>query len=229
MAAKPSGPGYRKSCRASLPSGDHDDSLENFHPAATSLSAVRALAVALRRAMPQACMRAGGVCLISALRKEEAMFQRFAMCLCCLWLCACAGRENASSVPPPADIVSTTLGQAAEQAHEDLAMVARLRGQGMQPLLPPPDPALQRPVSVAWTGPMEGALKEICLQVGYRYQEVGRPSAQTMTVVVRGQNRPAYELLEDIAWQAQPLAFVRVDPINRTITLARTSGREKRS
>lgn len=66
-------------------------------------------------------------------------------------------------------------------------------------------------------------------QVGYRYQEVGRPSAQTMTVVVRGQNRPAYELLEDIAWQAQPLAFVRVDPINRTITLARTSGREKRS
>ena len=157
------------------------------------------------------------------------MFQRFAMCLCYLWLCACAGRESASSVPPPADIVSTTLGQAAEQAHEDLAMVARLRGQGMQPLLPPPDPALQRPVSVAWTGPMEGALKEICLQVGYRYQEVGRPSAQTMTVVVRGQNRPAYELLEDIAWQAQPLAFVRVDPINRTITLARTSGREKRS
>ncbi len=76
---------------------------------------------------------------------------------------------------------------------------------------------------------MEGALKEICLQVGYRYQEVGRPSAQTMTVVVRGQNRPAYELLEDIAWQAQPLAFVRVDPINRTITLARTSDREKRS
>ena len=141
------------------------------------------------------------------------MFQRFAMCLCCLWLCACAGRENASSVPPPADIVSTTLGQAAEQAHEDLAMVARLRGQGMQPLLPPPDPALQRPVSVAWTGPMEGALKEICLQVGYRYQEVGRPSAQTMTVVVRGQNRPAYELLEDIAWQAQPLAFPAVPPL----------------
>lgn len=60
MAAKPSGPGYRKSCRASLPSGDHDDSLENFHPAATSLSVVWALAVALRRAMPQACMRGGG-------------------------------------------------------------------------------------------------------------------------------------------------------------------------
>ena len=73
------------------------------------------------------------------------------------------------------------------------------------------------------------ALKEICLQVGYRYQEMGRPSVQSMTVVVRGQNRPAHELLEDIAWQVQPVAVVRVDPINRTVTLARTSGREARS
>ena len=157
------------------------------------------------------------------------MFQKFAMCLCCLWLCACAVRESASSVPSPADIVSTTLGQAAEQAHEDLAMVARLRGQGMQPLLPPPDPALQRPVSVAWTGPMEGALKEICLQLGFRYREAGTPSAQVMTVVVHGLNRPAHELLEDIAWQIQPQAAVRFDPINRVLTLARTTGKELHS
>ena len=81
MAAKPFGPDYRMSCRASLPSGDHDDSLENFHPAATSLSAVRALAVALRRAMPQACMRGGG-CVsfqsVLALKKikREAAAQR---------------------------------------------------------------------------------------------------------------------------------------------------------
>ncbi len=156
------------------------------------------------------------------------MLQNIVVCLCGLCLCACAGKEQVS-VPPSDGIVSTTLGQAAELAHEDLAMVARLRGQGMRPLTLPPDPALKRPVTVAWTGPMEGALKEICLQVGYRYQEMGRPSVQSMTVVVRGQNRPAHELLEDIAWQVQPVAVVRVDPINRTVTLARTSGREARS
>lgn len=108
-------------------------------------------------------------------------------------------------------------------------MLARLRGQGLQPLLPPADPSLNLPVSIAWTGPADGALKEICLQLGYRYKETGTPSAQTMTVVVRGLNRPAHELLEDIAWQIQPQGMVRVDPVNRVLTLARTSGAEGRS
>lgn len=85
------------------------------------------------------------------------------------------------------------------------------------------------PVSIAWTGPADGALKEICLQLGYRYKATGTPSAQNMTVVVRGLNRPAHELLEDIAWQIQPQGVVRIDPVNRVLTLARTSGAEGRS
>ena len=108
-------------------------------------------------------------------------------------------------------------------------MLARLRGQGLQPLLPPADPSLTMPVSLAWTGEVSGALKEICLQLGYRYKEAGTPSAQALTVVVRGLNRPAHELLEDIAWQIQPQAVVRVDSVNRVLTLARTSGAEARS
>jgi len=129
----------------------------------------------------------------------------------------------------PADFVSTTLGHAAEQAHGELAMIARLRGQGLQPLLLPSDPSLNLPVSITWTGPVEGALKEICLQLGFRYREAGTPSAQVMTVVVHGLNRPAHELLEDIAWQIQPQAAVRFDPINRVLTLARTTGKELHS
>ena len=62
------------------------------------------------------------------------MFRNLVLCLCCLFLAACVGREQ-SSAPPPADFVSTTLGHAAEQAHGELAMIARLRGQGLQPLL----------------------------------------------------------------------------------------------
>ena len=52
--------------------------------------------------------------------------------------------------------------------------------------------------------------------------EKGTPSAQVVTVVVRGLNRPAHELLEDLAWQVQPQAVLRVDPVNRVLTLART-------
>ena len=67
-----------------------------------------------------------------------------------------------------------------------------------------------------------GALKEICLKVGYRYQEIGTPSAQELIVVLQGTDRSAYSLIEDVAWQVQPQAVVRVDPFNRIITLARS-------
>lgn len=151
------------------------------------------------------------------------MFRKtFLLLCCCLFFTACAKKASVPAVSSPADFVAVTLGDAAEQAHGELAMLAKLRGQGLQPLLPPPDPSLNKPVSVAWTGPAAGALKEICLQLGYRYEEMGSPSAQSLTVIVRGLNRPAHVLLEDIAWQLQPQATLRVDPISRVITLART-------
>lgn len=156
------------------------------------------------------------------------MFPRTLLILFSLALAACA-EKTTPPVPHEVDFVSATLGQAAEQAHGELAMLARLRGQGLQPLLPPADPSLTMSVSLAWTGEASGALKEICLQLGYRYKEAGTPSAQALTIVVRGLNRPAHELLEDIAWQIQPQAVVRVDSVNRVLTLARTSGAEARS
>jgi hypothetical protein len=148
------------------------------------------------------------------------MKTRIVLLLCCCLIAACAKQKPPVSVP--ADFVAVTLGEAAEQAHGELAMLAKLRGQGLQPLLPPPDPSLETLVSVSWTGPAAGALKELCLQTGYRYQEMGSPSAQALVVVVHGLNRRAYNVLEDIAWQIQPQAVVRVDPIGRVITLART-------
>ena len=146
----------------------------------------------------------------------------FVFLLCCLCLAACA--KKAEILPSsPADFVAMTLGEAAEQAHADLAMLAQLRGQGVKPLLPAPHPSLNKPISVSWTGPASGVLKDICLQLGFRYRESGAPSTQALTVVIYGLNRPAYTLLEDIAWQIQPQAVVLVDPVSRVITLAGTA------
>ena len=156
------------------------------------------------------------------------MIPKTLLIVSCLALAACA-EKAAPPVPPSVDFVTATLGQAAEQAHGELAMLARLRGQGMQPMLPPADPSLAQPVSIDGTGEASGALKAICLQLGYRYRDTGAPSAQTLTIVVHGLNRPAHELLEDIAWQIQPQAVVRVDPVNRVLTLAGTSGAGGRS
>ncbi len=156
------------------------------------------------------------------------MIPKTLLMLSCLALASCA-EKAAPPVSPSVDFVAATLGQAAEQAHSELAMLARLRGQGMQPLLPPTDPSLTQPVSIDWAGEASGAIREICLHVGYRYRETGAPTAQAMPIVVHGLNRPAHELLEDIAWQIQPQAVLRVDPVNRVLTLAGTSGAGGRS
>ena len=142
--------------------------------------------------------------------------------LCAAVLAACAPRPK-EPVTAPADFVAVSLGNAAEKAHGELALLAKVRGQGIQPLLPAPDPALDAPVAIAWTGPASGALKEICLKVGYRYQEMGTPSAQELIVVLQASDRSAHSLIEDVAWQVQPQAVVRVDPFNRIITLARSN------
>ena len=79
------------------------------------------------------------------------MIPKTLLIVSCLALAACA-EKTAPPVPHEVDFVSATLGQAAEQAHGELAMLARLRGQGLQPLLPPADPSLAQPVSIDWTG-----------------------------------------------------------------------------
>ncbi len=140
-----------------------------------------------------------------------------------LFLMACAQKSTVYIKEVPTDFVVATLGDAAEQAHSELAMLAKLRGQGLEPLLPPPDPSLEQEISITWTGVASGALKEICLQIGYRYKETGSPSTQPLLVLVRGLNRPAYALIEDIAWQIQPHGVIRIDPITKTLTLARTN------
>lgn len=142
--------------------------------------------------------------------------------LCAAVLLPACARHGTQPVPPPADFVAVTLGAAAEKAHGDLALLAKLRGEGIRPILPPPDPALALPVSVSWTGPAADVLKEICLKVGYRFHETGWPGAGDLVVIVQGNDRPAHALIEDVAWQVQPGAAVRVDVINRTISLVRS-------
>ena len=64
------------------------------------------------------------------------MLRRCAFILCCLALAGCAGKKPVQDSTSPADFVAVTLGDAAQTAHGELAMLAKLRGQGLQPLLP---------------------------------------------------------------------------------------------
>lgn len=152
------------------------------------------------------------------------MFKGFLALICCLVVSACTStRQTYTYQQPQPDFVAMALGQAAETAHSELAMLAKLRGQGLQSLLPAPDPELNKLITITWTGTAEGILKEICLKIGYKYINLGTPSPQPLIVVVHGLSRSAYSLIEDIAWQVQPQGLVKVDPIQRVISLTRMS------
>ncbi len=144
-----------------------------------------------------------------------------------LVLAGCAGNKQKKELAQQSELsqhVQSVLGQAAEESHANLAMLARLRGKGITPVLPPPDPALGSKLTVSWTGPADEILKEICLQVGYKYREVGRKRAQTTPVVVKAFDVPAYDIIEDVAWQVQPHLAVRVNTVDKSISLSGTGG-----
>lgn len=153
------------------------------------------------------------------------MFKKVFVFICFLMLIGCRAKEVPMAEQQPVDVVAVTLSEVAEMAHAELAMLAKLRGQGLEPLLPSPDPALNKIIAVSWTGPAEGILKEICLKLGYRYKEIGTPSGQPLIVVVHGLLCSAYSLLIDIAWQIQPRAIIQVNSIQKVIILSRTAGR----
>ncbi len=71
--------------------------------------------------------------------------------MCCLAATACA-KKTENPATSPADFVAVTLGDAAETAHSELAMLAKLRGQGLKPLLPPHHPRSAEPGTTAWRG-----------------------------------------------------------------------------
>jgi hypothetical protein len=77
----------------------------------------------------------------------------------CLTVCAglaltglgaeCGAREQAPEEEAAlSEIVARTLSKAAEDSHEHLALLSRLRGQRQAPNLPPPDEALSARVTM---------------------------------------------------------------------------------
>ncbi len=149
---------------------------------------------------------------------------RLLLIIMALFLTACSAKnknsdQNLFQNLSTQDFVARQLGQAVEKAHSELATLSELRGHGVEVKIPPPDPRLDKKININWTGSVKEILKDICLDIGYAYREIGSTSYE-IPVVVYGKNVSAYSLLEDIASQIRLSAQVKVDTISQIITLA---------
>jgi hypothetical protein len=141
-----------------------------------------------------------------------------------------------SSEQQQADITSLvgqTLLRAVEESRADLSMLARARGgpsgnyaasgpKGTRPVFPLPDAALSREISMSWIGPANTALRELCRQIDYRFEENGRRHVQYPSVVVSAVDKAAYNILESLSWQVLPTYVLSIDTTRRVVTLSGT-------
>jgi hypothetical protein len=100
---------------------------------------------------------------------------------------------------------------AAEGAGGASSTMAHINVQSMPP-------EMQRPITLAWTGPADQAVSRIAQSIGYSFYETGKVPVVPDLVVVRYTAEPAVVVLQDIGLRVSKTAQVSVDTTARSIT-----------
>ena len=113
--------------------------------------------------------------------------------------------------------VNSELAEAASRSADALQTLAMIeRAKSPAPVMPVdetalPD-ALQKKITLDWSGPAGEALSQIAPQIGYTFNETGTKPKTPVFVHVQASDMPAAKLLERIGTEAYPFATVTVDP-----------------
>lgn len=78
--------------------------------------------------------------------------------------------------------------------------------------------------SVRWVGPIEPLLLQIAKKTGLRFVHYGQRTATPIIVSVDAKQQPVSTIIEDIAYQAQSHAVVKVNSAKRTLELRYMNG-----
>lgn len=98
------------------------------------------------------------------------------------------------------------------------AEMAELGGVTPPSALPPTLPApLQKTVSLTWNGPLDQAVSQVALSIGYTFYVTAPPNAQPLDVRISAVSLPAYQVLQMLGGQAGSLATVAVDPLHHQV------------
>ncbi len=141
-----------------------------------------------------------------------------------LALAACAGDKDTSTASTQAHTSAVTnsyvqdqLAQAASRSADALQTLAMIERANSRPLPNPVDEtglpdALQRKVTLDWSGPAADVLSKLSMQIGYSFHETGIKPKAAVLVNVGVVDMPAAKVLEQIGMQAYPFGTVTVDP-----------------
>ena len=120
-------------------------------------------------------------------------------------------------------LAEVRLAEAAERAEAALTMLARIRAAEMSlpvaelPLEVPP--ALRRPVTMDWIGPLETLAERLAAYAGYSFRMAGPPPVRPAMVAIAAQAAPLIEVLRDAGIQVDGAATLTVDAEERSVRL----------
>lgn len=119
--------------------------------------------------------------------------------------------------------VYRSLSDAAGVAQQSISEMMASEGAGASASLAPVNitslpPELQRPITVAWTGPADALVQRVAQGIGYSYSETGAAPVVPDMVVVRYNNEPAAIVLQDLGLRVSKVAQVSIDTTARSIT-----------
>lgn len=168
----------------------------------------------------------------SFLRKKAAL-----LCVAALFLSGCgtfestfSGNSGGSTDSKPQlvaepDKTSLMIADAADRATkalEGLSQVEQVRTPSAAQAAPPIANApmeLQRPVTFAWSGPVEPVAADIAAWTGYAFRTVGDQPPSPIIVTLDVFNTPMVEVLRDIGLQMGTRADLKLDANRRAIEI----------
>jgi hypothetical protein len=127
----------------------------------------------------------------------------------------CAKPPQTVPGPPETDPAIVELSRAADSIHQDLNLLSRIRQEesGVHEQVkayktPPANSRISKPITLSWSGPLEPAVEVIAQKVGYNFRVIGSAPSQPVLINLSAIDKPAFEILEDMGWQAGDKAGV---------------------
>lgn len=155
-------------------------------------------------------------------RKQIVHIAFLALVTSHLWGCVATSRQSKSPVQISTEAyVDQSIKDASETISHDLAVLAGSQ-QRRNMAFSLGTEGLYLPISIAWDGPIHGALRDVASRIGFRLLIEGtQPTAPTI-VHLKMRDRPALHVLRDIGMQTSPKEGLYIEEEQKVIRLKYT-------
>ena len=148
------------------------------------------------------------------------------MMCCAMALSGCAAfapQPPIAAAPTVPDPAATMLTEAALRAERSLtALALAVPALPLAAAMPPLEnvpPALLRPLTLDWIGPLGTMAEDLARRAGYRFHAAGPAPVRPFIVAIEAEEEPLIAVMHDAGLQAGNAATLVVDASQRTVRL----------